>query len=393
MHVGVMGCGQLARMMALAGWNMGIRFSFLAEQGETTDCVEGLGRIVTRQAGVSAQSVYAALGEPDVVTVEREHVDTALLRELKAFCRVYPDPDFVRNCQDRLLEKEMLAGQGIPTAPHIPANTALQVADAVDRLSLPVVIKTREQGYDGKGQWRITSQQVLREFCAQHRAGDWLVELHVPFEREVSIIAARSANGEVALYPVTENRHDDGILLTSLAPADELAADLLEDARVYMRRLLEGLDYVGVLAMECFVTADAILVNELAPRVHNSGHWTMTGEPTSQFENHLRAILGMQLGSVSVTRYQGMVNVLGGSDRGAVLHELSPESVLFDYNKVDKAGRKLGHINVCCDKRDAVVLEMNRLKGLLYRDAGELAGQGAMEQGARSSEVGEHHAA
>lgn len=393
MHVGMIGCGQLARMMALAGWNMGIRFSFLAEQGETTDCVDGLGSIVMRQAGVSAQSVYAALGQPDVVTVEREHVDTALLRELKAFCPVYPDPDFVRSCQDRLLEKEMLGGQDIPTAPHMPANTALQVADAVDRLGLPVVIKTREQGYDGKGQWWITSQRVLRDFCAQHQAGDWLVESHVPFEREVSIIAARSVNGEVVLYPVTENRHADGILLTSLAPTGELSPDLLEAARDYMRRLLEGLDYVGVLAMECFVTPDAILVNELAPRVHNSGHWTMTGEPTSQFENHLRAILGMQLGSVAVTRYQGMVNVLGGSDRGAVLQELSPESALFDYNKTDKPGRKLGHINVCCDKRDEVVLQMNRLKDLLYPGAGELVGQGAMEQGARGSEVGEHHAA
>ncbi len=393
MHIGIIGCGQLARMMALAGWNMGLRFSFLAEGEETTDCVDGLGAVVTRQAGDNARAIYTALGEPDVVTVEREHVDTALLREMKAFCRVYPDPDFVRNCQDRLLEKEMLGGLGIPTAPHRPANTALQVADAVERLGLPVVIKTRGQGYDGKGQWRITNQQALREFCARYQAGDWLVESHVPFEREVSIIAARSAAGEVVLYPVTENRHEDGILLTSLAPADKLSPDLLEDARDYMRRLLEGQDYVGVLAMECFVTPDAILVNELAPRVHNSGHWTMSGEPTSQFENHLRAILGMRLGAVAITRYQGMVNILGAYDLKATLRELSRESALFDYNKTDKPGRKLGHINICYDKRDEVVREINRLRCQLYPELVTVSGNGAIEAGACSSGVDEHHAA
>ena len=366
MRIGIVGCGQLARMMALAGWDLGMSFSFLAEPDESTNCVDGLGKIVTRRTEDSALSIFRALGEPDVLTIEREHVDADLLRQIKAYCPVYPDPDTLYACQDRLLEKQMLDSLGIPVAPYSAANTTLQVADAVSQRGFPVVIKKRRQGYDGKGQWRVNDQAELRDFCSSVSAGDWLVESMVNFEYEVSFIAARAVSGELVLYPPTENHHERGILLSSLAPAEKLPPDLLHDGFEYLRLLLSELDYVGVLAVECFVTPTEILINELAPRVHNSGHWTLSGCATSQFENHLRAVAGMSLGATSSTGYQGMLNILGRYDRSAARRTLSERSTLVDYNKSDKPGRKLAHINVLSDSRDELLREMNRLQDSIY---------------------------
>jgi len=235
-------------------------------------------------------------------------------------------------------------------------------------LGLPLVVKARREGYDGKQQWRIRSTAELRDFCIDNRSGDWLVESQINFQREVSVLAARSANGDIAIYPPTENRHQGGILLTSIAPAENLPDGIMADCQRYIRALLEKLDYVGVLAMECFVCEEGLLVNELAPRVHNSGHWTMRSEATSQFENHLRAILGMNLGSTSVTRYEGMLNILGSYDRGSALRLLSRDSTLTDYNKSSAPRRKLGHINVSRESRTAMLEELSRLSQCLYVD-------------------------
>jgi 5-(carboxyamino)imidazole ribonucleotide synthase len=353
-------------MMALAGWNMGLEFSFLAEEGEATRSVQGLGRITQRDPQDSAKKLYTAMGKPDVITVEKEHVDTDMLRSLNEFCAVYPNPDAIHTCQDRLREKALCTSLGLATAPYRAANTALEVTYAVESLGLPFVVKTRRDGYDGKGQWRICDTAQLRRFCFENRTGQWLVESLINFDREVSVLAARSANGDIAIYPPTENRHQDGILLTSIAPAENLPADVLASCDAYVRSLLEKLDYVGVLAVECFVSEDGLLVNELAPRVHNSGHWTMRSEATSQFENHLRAILGMNLGSTRVTRYEGMINILGNYDQDSALSFLSRDSALTDYNKSSAPLRKLGHINVSRESRSAILEELRRLNHCLY---------------------------
>lgn len=366
MHVGIIGCGQLARMLALAGWNMGLRFSFLADPGETSGCVDGLGHVARLSPQDNAQQVYTAMGEPDVITVEREHVDADLLRGLAGYCKVYPDPEAVHLVQNRLREKNLFSSLGLPTAPYVSAHTSAQVADAAQQLGLPVAIKASTAGYDGKHQWHIHTAAQLQAFCMQHPNGDWLVESYIDFDREISVLAARSSSGEVAFYPPTENHHRDGILLTSVAPAINLPADIMGDGYDYIRALLDSLDYVGLLAMECFVTKNGLLLNELAPRVHNSGHWTLRSEATSQFENHLRAILGMQLGSTTVSRYDGIINILGNYDQEQTLYHLSSDSALTDYNKSAGPLRKLGHINVSRKNSEEILEELHRLHHYLY---------------------------
>ncbi len=366
MHIGIIGCGQLARLLALAGWHMGLSFGFLASQGESTRCVRGLGRIARRAPDATPDQIYRALGRPDVITVEREHVDIELLEALASRCRIYPDPEAVRTCGDRALERQLLSALAIPSAPWRLAHSTLQVAAAAHHLGLPVVVKATTAGYDGGRQWHIHDDTELRSFCAGQHAGAWLVESKIAFEREISILAARSANGDVAFYPPAENRHQDGILLTSFAPAGNLAPGVPAACRDYAGRVLAALDYVGVLAMECFVVGDGLLVNELAPRVHNSGHWTLRSEATSQFENHLRAILGMNLGSTGVGRCDGIINILGRYDRAGTLRLLSRDSALTDYNKSFAPRRKLGHINVSRNSREDLLEELGRLHRCLY---------------------------
>lgn len=368
MRIGIIGCGQLARLLALAGWNMGLDFSFLAGEGEPTRAVRGLGRVTRLQPGDTPEQVYSAMGEPDVITVERENVNLDLLRGLSRCCPVHPNPNAVQTCGDRAMEKALLDRLGLPTAPYRIAAGSAEVADACGQLGLPVVVKATTSGYDGKAQWRIRDEDQLGAFCLEERPGPWLVEARIQFHREVSFLAARSANGDVTLYPPTDNHHEDGVLLTSVAPAEPLPADLLEDGYEYIRLLLESMDYVGVLAVECFVTDTGLLVNELAPRVHNSGHWTLHSEATSQFENHLRAILGMNLGATQVSRYSGILNILGPYDRELALRTLSRDARLIDYNKSVAPQRKLGHINVSRSSREDILEELGRLHNSLYLD-------------------------
>ena len=364
MHVSIIGCGQLARMLALAGWNMGLNISFLADENESTRCVRGLGRITHRSPEQSAQQVYIALGEPDVITVEREHVDAELLRALTAYCQVHPDPDAVRICQDRLREKHLFTSMGLATADFVNAHTQLQVADAAQTLGLPVIIKSRTASYDGKGQWRIRNEDDLRAFCTANPCGDWLVEKHIAFEREISVLAARSTGGNVAFYPPTENSHHNGILMTSIAPAVNLPEQIQARCHDYMHSLLNDLDYVGVLAMECFVTPQGLLVNELAPRVHNSGHWTLRSEATSQFENHLRAICGLPLGDTSLISQALMFNLLGVMP---TVDRLAPGMAIHwhDYRKAPRAGRKIGHVTVTADTAVGLQAKAAQLAGQL----------------------------
>lgn len=388
MHIGIIGCGQLARMLALAGWNMGLGFSFLADKGESTRCVRGLGRVTCRSPDHSAKQVYIAMGEPDVITVEREHVDIELLRALQDYCPVYPDPEAVETCGNRTLEKQLLSRLQLPTSPFRVAHTSLQVADAAHSLGMPVVVKATTAGYDGKQQWHLHNEGQLRSFCYENQPGDWLVESKIEFEREISILAVRSANGDVAVYPPTENRHHDGILLTSIAPAANLPSDILGDGYDYVRTLLEALDYVGVLAVECFVTDQGLLINELAPRVHNSGHWTLRSEATSQFENHLRAILGMSPGSTQVSRYDGIINILGQYNRDHAMHALTRDSALTDYNKSSAPLRKLGHINVSRNSREDIMAELGRLHHCLYVDTERTRARNRHDGNTRTQGVG-----
>ena len=342
MRVGIIGCGQLARMMALAGIPMGLKFSFVADHGEDTDisCVEGLGTIVSWQPGQSIDQLYNELQKPNVITVEKEQVDLNLLQGLKQCCEIRPAVDAIAICKHRYNEKQLLSKLDIP---HAAYTYNAPPEDSAKTLGLPFVIKSVDQGYDGKNQWLIKTQSDIDSFNQLGDIGSYIAEEWIPFEKEVSIIAVRSASQEILYYPLTENAHQNGILVRSIAPAKQLKPELVEAAQSYIRRIMENENYIGVLAMECFVNDGKIIVNELAPRVHNSGHWTQSGSLTCQFENHLRAISGLVLGSVESLGFSGMINLLGTKE--APIGSITGRSKLHWYNKSSRPGRKLGHIN------------------------------------------------
>ena len=324
---------------------MGMRFSFLAQGQEETRCVQGLGPVVRRVPTHRAAQLYEALGKPDIITVEKESVDTQLLRALKYFCTVSPDPDAIEITQHRAREKAFVQSLGFDVAPFVHCDSVAELPAAIATLSYPVIVKACELGYDGQAQWRLNEAEDLAAFLSQQaRLRDFVVEKKIAFDREISLIAARSSRGEFKAYPVTENTHQNGILSVSIAPAQALSDALEAHVHEMSKRLMEAMQYVGVLAIECFVVGEKILINELAPRVHNSGHWTQNGAATSQFENHLRAIGGLPLGETDLHGHAAMVNLLGHAPSQSSL--LGADRHVHLYNKTPRAGRKMGHINL-----------------------------------------------
>ncbi|NVJ59011.1 MAG: 5-(carboxyamino)imidazole ribonucleotide synthase [Gammaproteobacteria bacterium] len=350
MRLGIIGSGQLAQMMAHAGKPLGISFAFAAESKDGAIPVEGLGDIVMINGDETAEQLFNAMGQPDVVTVEKEDVNIPLLKDMQQFCRVAPNPDAVLVTQNREREKTYLRDLGIPTVGFAMAESIADIEKAVEELGFPVIVKSVEQGYDGKNQWRLKTQDDIAEFANHYDGARVIVEQWVKFTGEVSMIAARSVSGNKAFYPLTENCHKNGILLTSKTPASDWAIELDSVAQDYLLKLMDKMDYVGVLAMECFVVDGKLLVNELAPRVHNSGHWTQEGCEASQFENHLRAIFDMPLGNTKRKTPTAMLNLLGVK---VTSDDVDIDSaVVHWYNKSVRPGRKVGHINIT--KTDSV---------------------------------------
>jgi len=369
MHIAIVGCGQLSRMLALAGIPLGIQFSFIHDdEQQDTRCVDGLGTIVPLNKNwrdeQQAKQLYVALGKPDCITVEKEQVDSQLLILLQQYCHIYPNIEAVKACQHRLAERQLLQNLSIATAPYLYCASAAQ---AMKTLQLPMVVKSCLEGYDGKNQWVLKSITDVEEFDRLVNEGadknpalaDYIIEAWIPFETEVSLISVRSINGEIVHYPLTENSHEQGILKKSIVPATSLTAQHTQLAQTYMEKLLLTLDYVGVLAMECFVKGDELVVNELAPRVHNSGHWTQIGSITCQFENHVRAIAGLTLGSTRLMGAAGMINLIG--TKKPPLDSLSDSSKLYWYNKLVRPNRKLGHINYLSDNLENLAQQMNAI--------------------------------
>ncbi len=342
MRVGVLGGGQLARMLALAGYPLGIEFVFLCPVSDA--CAAPLGEHLC--AGFDDEVALQRLaGKVDRVTYEFESVPAGAVEYLSGKLPVYPPPQALATARDRLHEKNLFNELGIDTAPFMAVDNLSDLQQAVAKIGLPAILKTRTLGYDGKGQQRLHDASPLAAAWEGLNGAAAILEGFVPFEREVSIIAVRSLSGEVAFYPLSENVHEAGILRLSTSLPDDPMQGLAED---YAQRLLEHLEYVGVLAIEFFQLDGQLLVNEMAPRVHNSGHWTIEGAVTSQFENHLRAILDLPLGSTALTGYPGMVNLIGElPDIDAVLS--IPGAHLHLYGKTPQPGRKLGHITVCAD--------------------------------------------
>jgi 5-(carboxyamino)imidazole ribonucleotide synthase len=338
-RIAVLGGGQLGWMLGLAGIPLGASFSFL-------DPVDAAPASMVGDLTVGAlDDVDAALRcakGADFVTYEWEGVPAATARALEAIAPVHPGPRALDISQDRITEKDALNALGIPTAPYRAVDSRADLDVAVDALGLPAVLKTRRGGYDGKGQAMLRSPADVETAWSALGGVPLILEGFVPFTRELSIVAVRGRDGEVRCWPVVENEHRGGILhLTraSAADADQAAAEGC------IRPLLDDLDYVGVCCVELFDTGSGLLANEIAPRVHNSGHWTIEGAETSQFENHVRAVAGMPLGSTAARGPAAMVNCIGTlPDRDAVLRV--PGAHLHDYGKSPRPGRKLGHITV-----------------------------------------------
>ena len=363
MHIAIFGGGQLAQMTAQAGIPLGFTFAFIVGENEDTSCVNGLGECVVYQDGMDAEALYNALKQPDVITVEKEMVDTVLMAELQQHTRVSPNDQGVYLSQNRIREKNFLRHHGIPTAEFEIIETQEQLESLPERLGYPIYIKAAESGYDGYNQWRIQKPEDLQQVTL---TGDvaLIAEKHVDYTREISVIAARNVDGDIVYYPLMENRHEDGVLISTIAPAPRTFKILEEGAVAYMETIMSSIDYVGVLTIECFDTEQGLVVNELAPRVHNSGHWSIEGCETSQFENHCRAITNSELGSTEAKGVGGIVNMLGEHGKP---EDFAKEGMFYHaYGKQERPRRKLGHVAVLADNHADVVEKLNEALVGLY---------------------------
>ena len=364
--VGILGGGQLARMLALAGAPLGLRFLVMDNSADA--CAGQFAPMV-----VGDYRDEAALAEfasrIDVATFDFENVPAESAEWLAARVPVFPSPRALAIAQDRLAEKSLFRDLGIAVPPFAVVDSRADLDAALAEVGAPSILKTRRLGYDGKGQFRLRSHGDADAAWAAlgENTHGLILEAFVPFERELSVLAVRGRDGGFRTWPLTENRHERGVLSSSLAPASVgpgIAAQALDHAR----RIGEALDYVGVFALELFLRDGTLLANEMAPRVHNSGHWTIEGSETSQFQNHLRAVLGLPLGDTRMLGHACMLNWIGAMpDPGAVLAEAGGH--WHDYGKSAREGRKVGHATLRADSAGALADALQRVGTALGRDA------------------------
>jgi 5-(carboxyamino)imidazole ribonucleotide synthase len=378
--VGILGGGQLARMLALSGAPLGLRFLVL---DSTADACAA-------QVAPNLQADYRDLGalaefarRVDVATFDFENVPAQSAQWLAERIPVFPSPRALAVAQDRLAEKTLFRelGIGVPDFADIASRADLDAAIA--RIGAPCILKTRRLGYDGKGQFRLRNtadaDAAWAALGAQAGTVGLILEGFVSFERELSVVAVRGRDGEFRAWPLTENWHEHGVLAASLAPASTSAA-LEAQALSHARRVAEALDYVGVFALELFLHDGELLANEMAPRVHNSGHWTIEGAETSQFQNHLRAVLGLPLGSTRMVGHACMLNWIGEMPAATpVLAEVGGH--WHDYGKSPREGRKVGHATLRGENAAELAAALERVGVALARDAQVAPVIGRLRQG------------
>jgi 5-(carboxyamino)imidazole ribonucleotide synthase len=345
--IGILGGGQLGRMLAMAAARLGLRCQIFSPDPDSPAFDVVLNATCAEYADVEALELFA--GDVDVITYEFENVPASAALVLSARRPVLPDRRILETTQDRLAEKDFVTKLGIGTAAYADVSTASDLRNAVARIGLPAVIKTRRFCYDGKGQAIIREGDDLAHIWTELGTKSAILEAFVPFEREISVIAARSADGEVECFDVTENEHRDHILKISRAPA-AIPDALAQEARIIAGKIATALDYVGVLAVEMFVldgngSGPKVLVNEIAPRVHNSGHWTLDGASISQFEQHIRAVAGWPLGKPVRHGAVTMTNLIGDEVLDYEQWLGVPGATVHLYGKgVPRPGRKMGHV-------------------------------------------------
>ena len=360
MRLGILGGGQLGRMMALAAHPLGVECRFL--DPKDPEAANAVGDVLAERYD-DPDALDRFVTGLDAVTYEFENVDVRAADHLEQRVPVRPGRRALEVAQDRLTEKSFFRDHGIDTAPFAPADTLEELRAAVEDVGLPAVVKTRRFGYDGKGQAVIREPSDIDRAWEEVGGVPLILEGFVEFDRELSILAVRTTRGEIRCWPLIENRHEGGILRTSRAPAPAATPQLTDRAERNARRLLEDLEYVGVLAIELFQVGDALLANEMAPRVHNSGHWTIEGSETSQFENHVRAVLGLPLGDTSMVSHAAMVNLIGAIPDAAEVLAV-PHAHLHLYGKEPRPGRKVGHVTVRHEDPDVVARTVERLRTL-----------------------------
>jgi len=357
--IGVLGGGQLGRMIALAGIPLGFRFRFLDLSPDAP--AKDVGELVVGSFDdANALEMFAA--GADVITYEFENVPVIAVERLAARMAVHPGAASLAGTQDRLVEKSTFDALGVPTTRYAAVRIRAEFDHAVGGIGVPCVVKTRRNGYDGKGQAVIRSAADVDRVWNELGGRELLVEEFIRFDREVSIIGARGRDGSCEFYPLAENVHERGILRCSRVPASGVSATMQQQAERHARALMEKFDHVGVFTVEFFVKGSELIANEMAPRVHNSGHWSIEGSVTSQFENHVRAVAGLPLGSCAVIGSSAMVNIVGAWPTDAAVREMMamPGVHIHGYAKSPRAGRKIGHVTLvgCGERELARVLEL-----------------------------------
>jgi 5-(carboxyamino)imidazole ribonucleotide synthase len=378
--IGILGGGQLGYMLALAGYPLGLHFRFFDPSPEAP-----VGRIASRvTAEFSDESALEKFASGlELVTYEFENVPVEAVRFLAERVPVLPSAKALEVAQDRISEKSLFQELGIPTTEFAPVTGRDDLDAAVKKIGLPAILKTCRMGYDGKGQWQLRTPEDVAKAkselpeqpagakspkSATHAtsAVPYILEKFVPFTRELSVIAVRARTGETAVYPLVENHHRGGILRLSLAPAPHLDPAIQRSAEQAARAVFDELQYVGVLAIEFFEQNGKLLANEMAPRVHNSGHWTIEGALTSQFENHLRAVVGLPLGSTLAIGSSAMLNLIGETPEAAEVLAVR-DAHLHLYGKSPRAGRKLGHVTLRASSSEQLASRLSELSSFFHR--------------------------
>lgn len=346
--VGILGGGQLAKMLALAAAPMNIRT--ICIDADPNACAKTVTEVIHASFD-DWEKLTAFAKSCDVITLENENIPLDTLTFLEDFAPVYPNATALKTTQDRLFEKELFSHLNIPTNEYKAIHSLNALQTELAKMTLPCVVKTRRFGYDGKGQFVIRSFGEAITAWEQLGASALILESFVDFQTEVSLIATRNTKGHIVYYPLTENYHHQGILRLSQAPF--LRPHLEKMAKEAMEKILLHFQYVGTLAIEFFVSHDQLLANEIAPRVHNSGHWTIEGATTSQFENHLRAVCSLSLGNAEAQGYSAMVNCIGTMPALDKIVAI-PHAHYHAYGKAERDFRKVGHVTIHCPTKPQV---------------------------------------
>ncbi len=365
-RVGIIGGGQLAQMLGKAVKHLGVECTVLDPNMDCcarSDCHHILGEYD------HPESLAQLAQETDVVTYEFENVPASSAQIIAEHSSIHPNPQALDIAQDRHIERSMFKDLGIAIPTYRQIDDVDSLSSALAEIGVPSILKARTLGYDGKGQVLINDPTHASDALNTIGNVPAILDQFVEFNRELSIVAVRSVAGDIRFYPLTQNVHRGGILRLSTAPAEGLTESIIEQAQQSARAILERFDYVGVLAVEFFQIGSGeqatLVANEIAPRVHNTGHWTIEGAQTSQFENHMRAVMGMELGSTDPIGKSAMINIIGDEPRPGALDAM-PEAHVHMYGKSPRAGRKLGHVTLNAstpEELDSLLERFTRIVG------------------------------